>query len=148
MLNDLESFDLNIPSKCEFCDFPKLKYEGVGEYRCEECGHIMLDDYGKVRAYIEKRPGATQSEVSKETGVSTSTIRRLLRDERIQIAPGSTTFLHCEICGADIRFGKMCENCQRNSASSKNSDKKGSAHIVGGFMKSKSSDGGEKRFRR
>lgn len=151
MKNDLEFLDLNIPKICEFCEHTKLKYIGVGEYECEECQHIMYDDYGRVRNYIEKHPGATQNDVSRETGVSTNTIRRLLKEDRIQIAPGSAMFLHCENCGTNIRSGRLCDSCLKLKEASENRAKKPRdlKHITGGFIRSeKKESGGAKRFTR
>jgi len=77
------------------------------------CGNCELDDYGKVRTYIEKNHGATQSQVSEATGVSVNKIRQMLRDEKIEVAPNSRAFLHCESCGAQIRSGRYCEACEQ-----------------------------------
>ena len=32
-----------------------MRYRGGGLYVCEECKHEELDDYGKVRQFLEKR---------------------------------------------------------------------------------------------
>lgn len=150
MQNDLSTFDFNTPLKCEMCGHVKLIYDGIGEYRCEQCGYLMYDDYGVVRNYLEKNPGATQGEVSKATGIPTSVIRRLLKEDKIQIAPGSIVFLHCEMCGADIRSGRLCDRCSRGisvgDATKKNSTE--FRHVVGGFVRDKKEATGSKRFTR
>lgn len=101
-----------VPSECPECG-GNMVYRGVGEYSCEKCGHLMYDDYGKVRNYIEQHPGATQSEVALATGVSQSRIKQLLIEERIEVAPGSTVFMHCALCNAEIRSGMYCEACAK-----------------------------------
>lgn len=149
-LGKLEKINYNAPAKCEKCGCMRLQYKGVGEYKCEECGYFMYDDYGKVRNYIEKNPGATASEVSSATGVSKDKIRHLLREDKIQIAPGSVTFLHCEKCGVEIRSGKYCTSCQK-LVSDKEMLEKASARkpgISGGFGKAIKGDSGAKRFSR
>lgn len=102
---------VNMPTYCEKCG-GVMVFKGVGEYKCEDCGYLDYDDYGKARNYIEKHPGATSAEVSMETGVSQKAIRDMLREERLEIAPNSNIFLRCEICGADIRFGRYCQKCE------------------------------------
>lgn len=102
---------MNMPTYCEECGGVMI-FKGVGEYRCEDCGYLAYDDYGKARNYLEKHPGATSAEVSTETGVSQKSIRDMLREERLEIAPNSNIFLKCEICGTNIRSGRFCKNCE------------------------------------
>lgn len=107
----LEINDYNRPTFCQKCG-GIMVYKGCGEYECEDCNFLDYDDYGKVRNYVEKHTGATSAEVADATGVSQKAIRELLREERIEIAPNSSTFLKCEICGATIRSGRYCTKCE------------------------------------
>lgn len=148
--NGLEQFDhinLNKPVKCEKCDCENIKYNGIGEYECEECKFVMYDDYGKVRNYIEEHPGATATDVSLAVGVSKEKIRRLLREDKIQIAPGSATFLYCEKCGAGIRSGRFCFKClEEETRANKTVSNHRSSNIAGGFGKSVSGQSGAMRY--
>lgn len=101
----------HIPSVCQECGGVMI-FKGVGEYQCEDCGSLAYDDYGKVRCYIEKHVGATAAQTEAATGVSQKTIRRLLKESRIQVAQGSRSFLHCELCGTEIRSGRYCFQCE------------------------------------
>ena len=101
----------HVPMKCVKCS-GVMVYQGIGEYRCEQCGYIDYDDYGKVRSYIEKHRGATAMEVEAATGVSQRTIRRMLKESRIEVTNDSQTFLHCELCGKNIRSGRYCSECE------------------------------------
>ena len=134
------------PLVCEKCGSRKIDYKGVGEYACSQCGFFMYDDYGIVRNYLERNPGATQTEVSRDTGISKSKIRQLLKDDKIEIAEGSLVFMTCEKCGAGIRSGYLCNNCKAEEL--KNSVSKKVSNITGGFSKSKSDTSGAKRFNR
>ena len=107
-----EYLSLDIPVLCDECG-GRMIFRGVGEYACENCGAIAYDDYGKVRNYIEKHPGATQSDVSEATGVSKAKIKQLLIEERIEVTPDSAVFMHCALCGADIRSGMYCAECAK-----------------------------------
>ncbi|MFI3202356.1 MAG: flagellar protein [Eubacteriales bacterium] len=104
--------DYHKPEKCAVCG-GIMRFKGVGEYECDMCGHVALDDYGRVRCYIEEHPGANATQIEAGTGVSQKHIRQLLREARIEIASNSSSFLKCEICGAPIRSGMRCENCER-----------------------------------
>lgn len=88
-------------------------FKGVGEYHCEDCKAVDYDDYGKVRLYIEGHPGATAAQIEQGVGVSQKTIRRLLKDGRLEVAEDSKTFLRCEVCGKNIRSGQFCPECER-----------------------------------
>jgi len=150
LIEKIAGMGYNVPDTCEQCGCKKIKYLGVGEYKCEECGHLMYDDYGKVRNYIEANQGATTSEVSEATGVSKEKIRRLLRDERIEIAPGSASFLTCDRCGQNIRSGRLCGACaaEFNSVKAEKAKAFKSSGVTGGFGKALHGDSGAKRFSR
>ncbi len=109
----LELNTYNRPTHCRKCGGIMI-FKGVGEYRCEDCGRLEYDDYGKVRNYIEKHNGATAAQVSEATGVSQKSIRDMLKESRIEIAPASKTFLKCEMCGTSIREGRLCPKCEMN----------------------------------
>jgi len=136
----------NKPLKCEKCGSRNINYKGVGEYSCGECRFIMYDDYGIVRNYLEKNPGATQSQVARDTKVSKSRISQMLRDDRIEIAEGSAVFLSCEKCGAGIRSGRYCTKCEAEML--KSVVTKHTSKISGGFGKAKTEASGAKRFNR
>lgn len=108
-LNLLDSY--NIPRTCKECGGVMI-FKGVGEYHCELCGYVDYDDYGKVRLYIEKHKGATAAEIENAIGVSQKSIRRMLKESRIEIAEGSRSYLHCEVCGKNIRSGRFCSECE------------------------------------
>lgn len=101
----------HVPHVCKQCGGVMI-YEGVGEYRCENCNFVDYDDYGKVRRYIESHRGATAAEIELVLGISQRTIRQMLRDSRLEVAEGSKLFLHCEICGKEIRSGRYCSECE------------------------------------
>ena len=108
-LNSIATY--NRPTYCSECG-GVMVFKGVGEYQCETCGFLDYDDYGKVRNYIETHMGANAAEASKATGVSQKAIRDMLKEARLEIAPNSTFFLRCEICGTAVRWGRFCAKCE------------------------------------
>ncbi len=140
------------PEACEKCG-SKLEFIGVGGYRCTKCRHLMYDDYGKVRNYLEDHQGATAGEVSENTGVAEKTITHMLREERLQVSKDSKTFLKCQVCGKAIMSGKYCKTCGQlaQAADKKKRDeierKKREMMIQGVGMVSHNDDG-KKRFER
>ena len=74
----------NIPVRCSKCG-KMLKYLGVGEYKCEDCGYTEYDDYGLVRSFLEKHPGANVVQVERATGVSRKVISLLVKQCKIEV---------------------------------------------------------------
>lgn len=109
VLGTLDAY--HVPRTCRECGGVMI-FKGVGEYHCEDCGFVDYDDYGKVRMYIEDHKGATAAEIEKEVGVAQRTVRRLLKDGRLEIAEGSKVYLRCELCGKQIRSGQFCPDCE------------------------------------
>ncbi len=138
----------NIPRICQKCGGVMI-FKGLGEYRCEDCGEQAYDDYGKVRAYIEEHKGATAAQIEDAIGVSQKTIRRLLREGRLEVAEGSRMFLHCELCDKPIRSGRFCPECEVKMHRSMEARDREHAHKeLHGFSLGQKGDEGHKRFTR
>ncbi len=147
--NLLVTRNIHVPLTCEKCGKANPEYKGVGEYKCSECGFVMYDDFGRVRNYLEVHRGATQSEVSRATGVSMETIRQFLKDDRIEISAGSGVLMACEICKAPIRSGRYCPACAKvveQRQASENSS--GHKPQIQGFGMARRGESGAKRFNR
>lgn len=124
-----------------------MKYDGVGEYHCEDCNSIDYDDYGIVRTYIEKHPGANAAEVEAATGIPQKTIRQMLKEERLEVREDSATFLRCERCGASIRSGRLCGKCVLEVSKEKELQKKaGQKKNIQGYSGELSGATGKKRY--
>ena len=140
--------DPSVPTVCTECS-GEVEYQGLGSYKCKECGHVMYDDYGKVRNYLDEHRGATAYDVSMATGVPQGKIRQMIREEKFEITQNSSVFMKCEICGTSIRSGRYCEACMRKVlAADAKADKRSSSKSMQGFGMARSDATGEKRFRR
>lgn len=78
------------PVNCSKCG-SFLKYQGLGEYRCEDCGYREYDNYGKVRAFLEKNPGASVVQVEAATKVPQKIVYQLVTEGKLEIRPGGYT---------------------------------------------------------
>ena len=103
------------PIKCERCK-GKLEYIGSGKYECENCKCIMMDDFGKLKAYIDEHGPTTVMELSVMTGVKKSLIESFLKKGRLEIPEGSDFYITCEKCGCSIRYGRYCPDCISETA--------------------------------
>ena len=137
----------NRPICCKDCG-GVLVYKGVGEYRCEDCGALDYDDYGKVRNYIEQHSGATAAEASQATGVSQKKIRIMLKESRLEVAADSNIFLRCEICGVNIRSGRFCPKCEAEYHRRIEAEARADRKNMAGYGTEETTQEGVKRFQR
>ena len=129
-----------IPVICPKCG-GRYKNKALGTYECDTCGDIALDDYGKVRAYLDEQGMAPAIVISTATGVPVHTIEGYLRDGKLEIPEGSDVYIKCESCGTEIRYGRYCPSCAAKLAK----ELKGTIHLgnVGEVPKDKK---GKMRF--
>lgn len=95
---------------CPECKIP-MKYKYAGLYVCEKCGAEELNNFGKIKRYLEEHGPTNAIELSAQTGVSRSLIGEYLRLGRVEIPENSSVFIHCKGCGVPIRFGNYCAAC-------------------------------------
>lgn len=88
-----------------------MKYKHGGLYVCEQCGAEQLNDFGKVKQYLNEHGPTNAIELSAKTGVRRSRIGEFLRLGKVEIPEGSPIYIHCKSCGTAIRFGDYCANC-------------------------------------
>lgn len=107
----------NRPEVCDLC-LGKLVYRGEGIYRCKSCGHEVLDDFGKIKRYIEENGPSPAISIAKDTGVSREVIDLCLQNGKVEIPEGEQFYLKCAKCGCDIRYGRFCQECKQELAGS------------------------------
>ena len=56
-----------------------MKYKYAGKYVCEKCGAEELNDFGKVKKYLDENGPTNAIELSAKTGVRRSKIGEYLR---------------------------------------------------------------------
>ena len=116
MDNEFQKFFLeSVPVICRKCG-GKLFYEGNGTYKCHDCGETEMDDFGKIKQYLEKNGATPAVQIAEDTGISINVINVFLRDGRLEIPEGSKIYIKCERCGCALRFGRYCADCTRQLA--------------------------------
>lgn len=86
-------------------------YLGYGHFYCPVCKKIDEADFAKVKEYIYENGTASAMMVSEYTGVSLERITQYLKEGRLEIPELSPIFIKCEMCGSDIRSGRLCPAC-------------------------------------
>ncbi|MBR5635868.1 MAG: hypothetical protein IKW81_02930 [Pseudobutyrivibrio sp.] len=105
------------PNRCSKCR-GRLKYIGAGYYECYECGHKEIDDFGRIKDYIDEHGASPAVVISDNTGVPIELVNGMLREGRLEIPEGSCVYIRCESCGCSIRYGRYCPDCIRNRTNS------------------------------
>lgn len=100
----------NKPIICEKCK-GKLYFMGGGRYKCNDCGNEVLDDFGKVKEFLEENGPSPSAVISENTGVRQDVIATFLKKGRLEIPDGSPCYIKCERCGCSIRYGRFCPEC-------------------------------------
>lgn len=103
------------PVFCKKCG-GKLFYQNSGEYICEDCGASELDDFGKIKRYLDKNGPTPATTISEKTGVALEIVNLFLKNGRLEIPEGSDFYIRCERCGCSLRFGRYCYDCTKELA--------------------------------
>lgn len=103
------------PLKCSQCG-GRLVFEGSGAYRCVSCKNIELDNFGKVKKFLDENGAASAIVIEQATGVNRKVIEQMLREGRLEIPEPSAYYIKCERCGCDIRYGRFCPECIKELA--------------------------------
>ena len=79
-MNDVEKLVMDRrPIFCKKCG-GKLFYQNSGEYVCEDCGAAELDDFGKIKRYLDENGPTPASIISEDTGVALEIVNLFLRN--------------------------------------------------------------------
>lgn len=100
------------PIVCSKCK-GKLFYIGSGRYKCERCENEVMDDFGKVKAFLEENGPSAAVVIAESTGVRIDVIEFFLKKGRLEIIENSNFYLQCEKCGCSIRYGRYCPQCAK-----------------------------------
>lgn len=103
--------------RCEKCQHP-LHYIGSGRYRCSFCGAETLDDFGKIKQFLDQNGPTPSGIIAQQTGLSMDKIDAYLRKGMVEIQDGGKYYLSCEKCGCAIRYGRYCPECAKHDIKS------------------------------
>jgi DNA-directed RNA polymerase subunit M/transcription elongation factor TFIIS len=93
-----------------------LVYVAGGMFKCRQCGHEQLDDFGKVRQYLDGNGPSSKHDIHLKTGVDMEIIDKMVKKSRLECTEDSPTFYKCEICGQPIKSGSICNVCAKNES--------------------------------
>jgi len=107
--------------ECARCHrlFEKVAFEVV----CPTCFVIEEEEFKRIKEYLTLHPGASSNDVMRYTGVTLKTIKRYLREDRLEIVGDNKGFIRCEICGKPINSGYFCGGCYKEGMARKHKDR-------------------------
>lgn len=110
--------------ECARCHrfFEKVAFEEV----CPTCFPIEEEEFGKIKEYLTMHPGASSNEVMSLIGVSLKSIRRYLKEDRLEIVGDNKAFIRCEMCGRPLNSGRFCDGCYKEGQALRSRDLGGS----------------------
>lgn len=89
---------------------------------CPACYPIEENEFRRIKEYLTLHPGASSNEVMNELKVSLKSIRRYLKEDRLEIIGENRGFLRCEMCGALVNSGRFCELCYKEGMAKMRND--------------------------
>jgi Zn finger protein HypA/HybF involved in hydrogenase expression len=103
--------------ECARCHrfFEKVAFEEV----CPACFPVEEEEFGRIKEYLTKHPGASSNEVMQHLGVSLKSIRRYLKEDRLEIVGDNKGFIRCELCGKPVNSGYFCGECYKEGNAKK-----------------------------
>lgn len=104
---------------CPYCNKVLALVHGIK--KCIHCGREFEDDFHKIKTYLDSlesdaHVGARSiSEIAHATGVSTEIVDLYWKRTRLETTENSPVNASCEICGSEIRSGRICYECAKKS---------------------------------
>ncbi len=86
---------------------------GTGAEICSKCLEEEERQFEIVRKFLQDNPGVSVDYVCEETGITKERILRFLRQGRLLQAKLTGVELRCEVCGAIIFSGRVCDACKK-----------------------------------
>ena len=110
MENDKRIKLLENAKACSKCGV-QMTYIYGEMFECKSCGNKELSDFGIIKEFLEKNGPRPAIVIHDKTGIPVDYINKLLREGRMEIPDGSDSYIKCQKCGTDIRYGKYCPDC-------------------------------------
>ena len=112
---DYDKVVINTPVECDKCK-GKIYYVEKGQYLCKACGHITLDDFSKIRNFLEEKSDVIAQMLAEKIGVNSQSVEYLIHKAVMDIPMENTEGAKCERCGCSISSGRFCSLCTRELA--------------------------------
>ncbi|WP_010166253.1 hypothetical protein [Candidatus Epulonipiscium viviparus] len=90
-----------------------FQYQGYGRRICTQCVKEEEKQFEEVKEYIRDNEKATIKQIHEDLGVSPRLIEEFIASGRLILSASSPITLTCQMCGDEIKKGKVCDKCNK-----------------------------------
>ena len=87
-----------------------------GHQICPACKAAAEKKFQEVKDYVREHKAASIAQICADCGVENKQVQQWVREERLVFTDESPIKLSCELCGAQIKTGRYCEKCKKETA--------------------------------
>lgn len=88
----------------------------MGPQICDNCKKAAEEKFQEVKEYVRANKSAPIQEICRECDVEQKQVQQWIREERLVFSDDSPVMINCEICGKQIRTGRYCDSCKKDTA--------------------------------
>lgn len=104
-----------------------FQYPGYGRRICPVCFKNEEKQFDEVKEYIRENKNASIKQIHEDLNISPKLIEEFISSGRLVLGASSPITLTCQMCGAEISRGKVCDKCTQSIADASTSSKPSSS---------------------
>lgn len=82
---------------------------------CQGCKAAIEKKFQEVKDFVRDNRTASVAEICEQCDVESKQVQQWIREERLIFADDSPVKISCEKCGAQIKTGRYCDKCKKDT---------------------------------
>ena len=87
-----------------------------GQQICPACKEVAEKKFQEVKEYVREHKAASMTQICEDCDVENKQVQQWVREERLVFSDESPIKLSCELCGTQIKTGRYCDKCKKETA--------------------------------
>ena len=87
-----------------------------GPQVCHACKEVAEKKFQEVKEYVREHKAASMTQICEDCDVENKQVQQWVREERLVFSDESPIKLSCELCGTQIKTGRYCDKCKKETA--------------------------------
>ena len=87
-----------------------------GQQICPACKEAAEKKFQEVKEYVREHKAASMTQICEDCDVENKQVQQWVREERLVFSDESPIKLSCELCGTQIKTGRYCDKCKKETA--------------------------------
>ncbi len=87
-----------------------------GQQICPACKEAVEKKFQEVKEYVREHKAASMTQICEDCDVENKQVQQWVREERLVFSDESPIKLSCELCGTQIKTGRYCDKCKKETA--------------------------------